>query len=447
MEVLKLRLNNKILSFIIILSLFLAATLSITSTHEAVKDRGLADSPWPCFGGDARNTGRSPYHTNNIDGMLKWTFTTGDDIKSSPSIGPDGTIYVGSTDNKLYAINPDGTERWNFTTGANVISCPTVGKDGTIYVGSNDGNLYAINPDGTEKWRFKTQESISSSPVLGVDGTIYVVSYIQKFFMSHYSVLYAINPDGTKKWVYKGKKLRGEGIKKSIAINSTRHIFVCSYDAFDSHIHSFTHDGKHNWKVNEGFFTPSIGDDGTIFVSSNHNTLSALNPKGSKRWTYSAKLYNQFSTSPSLAKDGTIYIGSSNISVTTDSEGERINLGPHYLFAIDSDGKKKWKFPVNGEIWSSPAIAADGTIYFGSMDGNLYSVNPSGTERWSFNTSGSIESSPAIGKDGTIYIGSNDNKLYAIGGTFMDEVVIIGGIAGIGVAATVYWYYRKEDLE
>jgi outer membrane protein assembly factor BamB len=50
----------------------------------------------------------------------------------------------------------DGTEKWHFTTGGDVYSSPAIGTDGTIYVGSNDNNLYAINPDGTYKWHFTT---------------------------------------------------------------------------------------------------------------------------------------------------------------------------------------------------------------------------------------------------------------------------------------------------
>ena len=35
-----------------------------------------------------------------------WEFETGD-IVSDPAIGPDGTVYVGSWDKKLYAIKTD----------------------------------------------------------------------------------------------------------------------------------------------------------------------------------------------------------------------------------------------------------------------------------------------------------------------------------------------------
>ena len=57
----------------------------------------------------------------------KWAFKTGDWGASSPSIGTDGTIYVGSYDNNLYAINPDGSRKWRFKTGATVFSSPAIG--------------------------------------------------------------------------------------------------------------------------------------------------------------------------------------------------------------------------------------------------------------------------------------------------------------------------------
>ena len=36
-----------------------------------------------------------------------WEFETGDGVYSSPAIGSDGTVYVGSLDKKLYAIKTD----------------------------------------------------------------------------------------------------------------------------------------------------------------------------------------------------------------------------------------------------------------------------------------------------------------------------------------------------
>jgi outer membrane protein assembly factor BamB len=81
----------------------------------------------------------------NPDGSEKWKFVTNDFVDSSPAIGADGTVYVGSADNNLYVVNPDGSQKWKFPTGDDVYSSPAVGSDGTIYVGSLDGNLYAVH--------------------------------------------------------------------------------------------------------------------------------------------------------------------------------------------------------------------------------------------------------------------------------------------------------------
>jgi outer membrane protein assembly factor BamB len=80
----------------------------------------------------------------NPNGTLQWDYTTGSSVKSSPAIGADGTIYVGSIDTNLYAINPNGTKKWVYTTGGSVDSSPAIASDGTIYVGSEDHKLYAL---------------------------------------------------------------------------------------------------------------------------------------------------------------------------------------------------------------------------------------------------------------------------------------------------------------
>ena len=153
-------------------------------------DHGSASlsATWSMFRQNLRHTGLSTYQTTNNTGSLKWSFITADQVQSSPALGTDGTIYVGSTDHKLYAIDPYGKQKWSFTTGSAVKSSPAI-ANGTIYVGSDDHKLYAISTDGREKWSFSTGSFIAfSSPMVGADGTIYVGSEDSK--------LYAINPDG-----------------------------------------------------------------------------------------------------------------------------------------------------------------------------------------------------------------------------------------------------------
>jgi hypothetical protein len=55
--------------------------------------------------------------------------------------------------------------KWQFHTGAQVLSSPTFAS-GTVYVGSSDHFLYALDAaTGTLKWKFKTGERITSSPI------------------------------------------------------------------------------------------------------------------------------------------------------------------------------------------------------------------------------------------------------------------------------------------
>ena len=101
-----------------------------------------------------------------------------------PVIGSDGTVFVGSDDNKLYAINGrTGVKLWEFETGGDVCPSPAIGSDGTVYVGSNDRKLYAINgKSGLKLWEFETGSEVTSSPAIGPDSTVYVGSYGNKLY-------------------------------------------------------------------------------------------------------------------------------------------------------------------------------------------------------------------------------------------------------------------------
>jgi len=323
-------------------------------------------------------------------GLNKWSFPTEGSltISSSPAIGFDGTIYVGSSGSyfgEVYAINPDGTKKWSVSVGDDVESSPTIGPDGTIYVGSDDNSFYAITPDGRKKWSFTTGDDIYHS-VVGSNGTIYVGSYNAK--------LYAINPDGTEKWVFQ----TASGVPSPV-IGSDGIIYVGSGDG----LHAVNPDGTEKWLFEKGgYSSPAIGSDGTIYVGSsqNYEEFYALNPDGSMKWMFDTGVVVN---SPSaIGSDGTIYVGSN----------------PGKLFAVNPDGTKKWSLDLDGHYIESPAIGSDGTIYVGLQEDNLYAINPDGTEKWlfKFDTDNYFGSPPVIGSDGTIYIGSRYEGLYAIYG-------------------------------
>ncbi len=375
-----------------VFSILLDAVLlfSLALSAAATMPYGLMDSPWPKYHRDAQNTGLSPY-CGPPAGDLKWAYRCGRYCQSSPVIGADGTIYVGSHDAKLHAINPDGSGKWTYTTGDMIWGGAAIGEDGTIYIGSYDDYLYAINPDGTLKWRYGTGSNISCSPALGEDGTIYFGSWDRSFYALEDSVTY-----GKLKWKYTGT---GWFAFSSPAVGQDGTVYVGSYD--DS-LYAFNpDDGTKKWAYATGgniWSSPAVGGDGTIYVGSYDDKLHAVNPDGSQKWAYLTG--GNVIGSPAIGEDGTIYVGSND----------------RKLHAISPDGIQQWTFGTGSSVQSCAAIGSDGVIYVGSLDDKVYAVNPDGSELWSYLTGHNVVSSPAIDKDGTLYIGSQDSNLYAFRG-------------------------------
>ena len=325
------------------IGLIMAAVLLFSLVAPLITSAQLADTPWPMFRHDLNHTGLSPY-IGSPDGVERWNFSTNVTVWSSPAIGADGTIYVGSFDSKLYAIYPNGSERWNFSTGAEVDSSPAIGADGTIYVGSDDHKLYAIYPNGTERWNFSTNDIVDSSPAIGADGTIYVGSDDHK--------IYAIYPNGTERWNF---STDDDVSDSSPVIGADGTIYVGSQD---NKLYTIYPNGTERWNFSTGSFvgsSPAIGADGTIYVGSYDSKLYAIYPNGTERWNFPSGSY--IWESPAIGADGTIYVGSED----------------NKLYAIYPNGTERWNFSTGGGV-GSPAIGADGTIYVGSEDNKLYAI-------------------------------------------------------------------------
>jgi outer membrane protein assembly factor BamB len=345
--------------------------------------------PWPKFRHNLQNTGLSPHDTSKNPGKLKWYFTTGHMVHSSPTVGFNDTIYVGSIDGKLYAINMNGTEKWNFSSGIISYSSPTIGSDGTIYVGSRDHKLYAVNPDGIQKWNFTTGWDIAfSSAAIGSDGTVYIGSTDKR--------LYAINPNGTEKWNF----TVGHFVETTPAIAIDGTIY---FGSIDHNLYALYPNGTLKWIFSTGNSidsSPAIDKDGIIYFGSGDKKLYAVYPSGAEKWNFPTN--GGITSSPAIGADGMIYFATSSAA-------------DHKLYAVYPNGTQKWTFSDEQHMVSSPAIGSDGCIYIGSADHRLYAINPDGSQRWNFTAGNWITSSPAIGSDGTIYVGSQDHRLYAIG--------------------------------
>lgn len=100
---------------------------------------------------------------------------------------------------------------------------------------------------------------------------------------------------------------------------------------------------------------------------------------------------------------------------TSMFRGNLEHTGVYASGPVQQFGKIKWKFRTGGRVISSPAVA-NGMVYFGSTDGNLYALDlPSGAQKWKFPTEVRVTSSPAV-DHGIVYFGSYNGNFYALDG-------------------------------
>ena len=225
----------------------------------------------PVIGNDGTiyiGSGDGYLYAINKDGILKWKYKTDWVIwHSSPALGNDETIYIGTYTETyggyLYAINSDGTLKWKFDVGYYNPTSPSIAPDGTIYL--NNMYLYALNPDGSLKW--KQRSDSRTTPAIEADGTIHTGKH-------------AFYPDGTLKW----ESLSVKTDMGSLAIGSDGTIYVGTRDP--SSFYAINKDGTVKWKYElpyhpDGFINapePTIGADGTVYVVLGDGVLYAFGP-------------------------------------------------------------------------------------------------------------------------------------------------------------------------
>jgi outer membrane protein assembly factor BamB len=176
-------------------------------------------------------------------------------VHSSPAVS-DGVVYVGSTDNYVYALNAStGKKVWSSRTRTSITSSPTV-HDGYVYIGSNDGYVYAFDAStGDQLWKYQTPNSVVSSPA---------VAYGCVFVGSKDNNLYCLNAST-------GKKI---------------------------------------WQSPTGYWvwsSPAVAD-GNVYVGSEDYCIYCLDAfTGAKKWSYATE--NAVYSSPAIV-DNVLYFGS-----------------------------------------------------------------------------------------------------------------------------------------
>ncbi len=148
--------------------------------------------------------------------------------------------------------------------------------------------------------------------------------------------------------------------------------------------------------------------------------------------------------SPIVGYDGTIYLPSH-----------------HSIYALYPNGTLKWEYKVKYNITSSPAIDKNGSLYFGTMfytatewGGYVYSLDKNGNLRWRYDAKGWVQSEPVIDSTGIIYFYSSSEYLYAFhsNGSLKWKIKILGSFSipdakntpAISANGTIYFPASNE---
>lgn len=111
-----------------------------------------------------------------------WEFEAGSEIAgSSGSIGRDGTIYIGigGEFSKILAVTQDGFLKWCFETENGVTSTPAISENGSIFAGSFDGKLYALEDKGQSEGTIKISGRITNSKTrLPIEGALIEITKV-----------------------------------------------------------------------------------------------------------------------------------------------------------------------------------------------------------------------------------------------------------------------------
>jgi outer membrane protein assembly factor BamB len=372
-----------------------------------------ASSPWPVMRHDPRGTGASPI-VAHYGGQRPWAFRTGRGVFSTPLIGGDGTVYIGSADTWFYALRPDGRLRWRIKTGGIIDASGVLSAfdsrlgSAPLTFGSGDELLYHVTTPARGRprilWRFRasvppvagqTVDWWEGSLALGPGGNIYAGNTG--------GTAYTISPSGRLVW----KFTSGGSMWTSPAFAPDGSTF---WGSLDLNIYRLSATGQPLWHTfTPGFVvsSPAIGSDGTVYVGSFDSKLYALDPAtGTPRWTYPTS--DHIYASPALGTDAaghttTIYIASTDGSV----------------YALTPEGRLRWRYDTGDPIRSSPVLGlAPGSghrqiLYVGSSNGKLYALDAAtGRRRWAYDTTprdpvlrdrNDLNASPALGRTG-IYI-------------------------------------------
>ena len=341
---------------------------------------------------------------------LAWRFSTLGDIWAPPAFGLDGSVYFGSADGTLYAVDTNGSLRWSYDTGNEIRLSPAVDyATGTarIWVAAG-GFVHVIDATGAPVGTpYDAGSTVATRPIIAGDRVL-VGTFSGDLVALDATTL-------SPAWTFStGFPVQGA----PVVVNDNLIVFGSD----DRRVYGIDANGAEVWRFSTGgevWSDATLSANGDVLVGSNDGYLYSLSRFGTKNWEFEAR--GQIWGSATEGPDGKIFVSSTF----------------RRLYGLDTQGGELWQTEASGFAYATPAVSSDGIVYTGATDGTLIVTRSDGTPLWQYTASGEITGSPRLSPDEAfIFFGSNDRQMYALhtgnvkAGTETcppPEMVVIGG--------------------
>ncbi len=365
------------------------------------------------FGSDDGNL----YAVEAASGRERWRVRTGGPVASSPAVD-GGRVFFGSYDGRFYAVDEKtGGLLWKFATGGErrfearglhglqpkgqtyadpfdvYLSSPAVAA-GTVYFGSGDGHVYALEAaSGALRWKVDTGEVVHASPAVA-DGTVFVGNWASRLFAFDART-------GAERWRFHAGT--DDLIHNQVGFQSSPAVAggVVYVGCRDSNLYAIdAATGRERWRFATGaswvVASPAVAGGRVYFATSDSSLVHALDAaSGRPLWQQQSTAFHF--ASPSVAGD-TLFLGVLNGTLEArdvasgalrwDWRTEASQANEGWVLTNERRFNGGWLFPSGwrektavavdrqgsvGSIFSSPLVAG-GVVYVGSADGRLYAI-------------------------------------------------------------------------
>jgi len=284
-------------------------------------------------------------------------------IYGTPAVSGD-LVYIGGYNGKLYAVNiSNGKREWQYPLAEREYLQPIAGgpvvTQGKVYFGCANGKVYTLDANsGAKEWEFETGDKIWTTPAIHND-TLYIGSFDKK--------LYAIEAaEGKKRWEF---ETEGAIVCPPLVYNNTVY-----FGSFDRYFYAVdTTDGSLRWRseieAGSWFWAKPIIYNNMVYAPCLDNKVYILSADSGHEAVDAIDLGSSIASSPVLV-DGTIIIGT--------EEGK--------VYALDTKTNKSRPLPaeLKGKIYA-PLFASERVVYVHTQEPDtLYALNAqTGATLWS----------------------------------------------------------------